>query len=79
MREPTPPRAKPTGGQALRLAELEAEARYASDRYRLYRARVHGPRMTSPARLRALERTSMRTQARLDRARAEQAAPAPRP
>jgi hypothetical protein len=55
-----------------RLAELTAEARYARERYELYRARAYGPRLTSPARLRQLERQSTRAQARLDRERAEQ-------
>jgi hypothetical protein len=30
-----------------RLAELDTEARHASERYRLYRAKVYGPRLTS--------------------------------
>lgn len=38
------------------LEELEANARHATDRYRLYRARVSGPQPTSVARLRELER-----------------------
>lgn len=41
-----------------REAELELKARHASDRYRLYRASVHGPRATSPGRLRELQRES---------------------
>jgi hypothetical protein len=41
-----------------RLEKLEAEAGYARDRYRLYRAKVHSPRTTSPGRLRKLERAS---------------------
>lgn len=41
-----------------RLEELDAEARYARDRYRLYKAKVHSPRTTSPGRLRKLERAS---------------------
>jgi hypothetical protein len=52
-----------------RLSELEAEAQYARDRYRLYRARVVGPSPTSPGRLRELERTHRRTESRLRRAR----------
>jgi hypothetical protein len=54
-----------------RLAELEAEARYARERYQLYRAKAYGPRLTSPGRLRELERQSQFAQRRLDRARAE--------
>ena len=41
---------------ASRLAELEAAARYAGDRYRLYRARMYGGRAADPGRLRELER-----------------------
>jgi hypothetical protein len=52
-----------------RLAELEAEARFASDRHRLYRARVVGSSPTSPGRLRELERASRRAEARLRRAK----------
>jgi hypothetical protein len=55
-----------------RLAELEAEARYARERHQLYRAKAYGPRLTSPGRLRELERQSTFAQRRLDRARAEQ-------
>jgi hypothetical protein len=53
-----------------RLVELEAEARYARERYQLYRAKAYGPRMTSPARLRELERQSKLAGSRLDRAKA---------
>jgi hypothetical protein len=52
------------------LAELEAEAQYARERFQLYRAKAYGPRMTSPARLRELERQSKRAGSRLDRAKA---------
>lgn len=55
----------------IRLAELEAEARYARERYQLYRAQAYGPRLTSTGRLRVLERRSKLTQARLDRAKAQ--------
>ena len=54
---------------AARLAELDAEARYASDRYRLYKARVLGPSPTSPGRLRELERSCQRAESRLRRAK----------
>jgi hypothetical protein len=53
-----------------RLAELEAEARYARERQQLYQAKAYGPRMTSPARLRELERQSKLAGSRLDRAKA---------
>jgi hypothetical protein len=55
-----------------RLAELEAEARYARERHQLYRAKAYGPRLTSPGRLRELERQSQFAQRRLDRARADE-------
>lgn len=38
-----------------RLAELRARARYARQRYDLYKARAYGPHITSPSRLRQLE------------------------
>lgn len=57
-----------------RLEELEADARHASERYRLYRAKVNGPRPTTTGRLRELERESERAQRTLARARETQAA-----
>lgn len=62
----------PTGGRALALRELEAEARYARERYQLYNARSYSSRLTSPARLRELERISKLAQRRLERAKADQ-------
>jgi hypothetical protein len=59
-------------GLSLRLVELEAEARHAHERYRLYRAKAYGPRLTSAGRLRELERESNLTASRLDRAKADQ-------
>ena len=38
-----------------RTSELAAEARYAQERYDLYKARTYGPTMTSPAKLRELK------------------------
>lgn len=61
-----------------RLAELEAEARHASERYRLYRAKVYGPRLTSFGRLRELERGSKLAEGQLQRAKAQQGALPPR-
>ena len=61
----------PSGGLNLRLVEREAEARHARERYRLYRAKAYGPRLTSEGRLRKLERQSKFAQRRLDRAKAE--------
>jgi hypothetical protein len=54
-----------------RLAELAAEAKHARNRYRLYRAKLHGPRPTSPGRLRELERASNMAEAMLRRARSK--------
>jgi hypothetical protein len=53
-----------------RLAELEADARHSSERYRLYRAKVYGPRLTSFGRLRQLERESKLAESRLQRTKA---------
>ena len=53
------------------LVMLEAEARYARERYELYRARAYGPRLTSASRLRELERKSKFAESRLNRARAD--------
>jgi hypothetical protein len=50
--------------------ELEANARYARERYRLYRAKAYGPSLTSPERLRRLERESKLAKRVLERARA---------
>jgi hypothetical protein len=73
--DPGPP--APSKGSSLRLGELEAEARYARERYQLYRARAYGPRPTSAGRLRELERTSKLADNRLDRAKADQGRLAP--
>jgi len=54
-----------------RLEELTAEAKYARDRYRLYRAKVHSPQLTSPGRLRGLERASNMAESMLRRAQSE--------
>jgi hypothetical protein len=61
-----------TGGAAT-IEALEAEARYARERYQLYRAKTYGPRPTSLARLRELERILDGAEARLRRARQAQA------
>jgi hypothetical protein len=55
---------------ARRLEELEANARHATERYRLYRARVHGSKPTSTGRLRELQRESELAEGMLARARA---------
>jgi hypothetical protein len=54
---------------AERIDELAAEARYARERFDLYRAKMYGPRPTSPARMRELERTAEGAEERLRRAR----------
>jgi hypothetical protein len=67
-----------SNGSNVRLLELEAEARHADARYRLYQAKAYGPRLTSPGRLRELERISRLAESRLQRARAERDPLAPR-
>jgi hypothetical protein len=67
----------PGNGLSFRLVALEAEARYARERYQLYRAKAYGPRLTSPGRLSELERQSKRAESRLDRAKADQGQLAP--
>jgi hypothetical protein len=52
-----------------RLEELEANARHATERYRLYRARVNGPQPTPTGRLRELQRESERAERALAQAR----------
>jgi hypothetical protein len=54
-----------------RLEELAAEARHARDRHRLYRAKVHGPGLTSPGRLREFERVRNLAESKLRRAQSE--------
>jgi hypothetical protein len=67
-----------TRESSRRLTELEAEARHASERYRLYRAKAYGPRLTSAGRLRELQRESEFAERRLQTARSEHGAPVPR-
>ena len=59
-----------------RLQELRNDARYARERYDLYRAKVYGPRATSMTRLRELERISEAATARLRHAEQADAPPA---
>jgi hypothetical protein len=59
---------------AARIEDLEAEARYARERYDLYRAKMYGPRPTSMTRLRELERASDGAQQRLRHAKQAAAA-----
>ncbi|MDX6642248.1 MAG: hypothetical protein QOD76_210 [Solirubrobacteraceae bacterium] len=53
------------------LHDLLAEARYHRERYELYKAKQYGSRLTSPTRLRELERASRSAQARLRHAQSE--------
>ena len=59
-----------------RVEALEAEARYARERYDRYRATTYGPRPASLARLRELQRIHEGAEAQLGRARQAQAAKA---
>ena len=58
-----------------RFEELEADARFASERYRLYQAKVSGTGPTSTGRLRELQREAERAQGSLLRAREAHGAP----
>jgi hypothetical protein len=51
-----------------RLEELKADVRYRRERRDLYRAKMHGPRPTSPGLLRELERACALSESRLRRA-----------
>ena len=53
------------------LDELRTVARYHRERRDLYRAKVLGPRATSPVRLEELERVSALSDSRLRRAERE--------
>jgi hypothetical protein len=54
-----------------RLEELRVDARYHRERRDLYRAKMHGPRPTSPVQLRELERAYVLSEARFRRAEQE--------
>ena len=54
-----------------RLDELRVDARYHRERRDLYRAKMHGPRPTSSARLQELQRTCALSELRLRRAERE--------
>ena len=51
-----------------RLTELRETADYATRRYELYRARVYGPKPTTPARLAELKRDAERAKLAMHRA-----------
>ena len=53
------------------LEDLRTSAHYARERYQLYKAKTHGPRPTSEARLLELQRACEQAQQRLDFAQAE--------
>ena len=55
---------------SAQLDDLRAQASYWREKHDLYRAKAYGPRPTSPARLRELERTAQAAEARLRRAEA---------
>jgi hypothetical protein len=54
-----------------RLEELRVDARYRRERHDLYRAKMYGPRPTSPVQLRELERACALAEGRLRRAEQE--------
>jgi hypothetical protein len=53
-----------------RTSELATGLRYARERLALYRAKSYGPKLTSPARLRELERAAELAETRLHLAQA---------
>jgi hypothetical protein len=59
----------------VRIDELRAEARYARERFDLYRAKMYGMRPTTITRLRELERIRQGADARLRRAQQQQSPP----
>jgi hypothetical protein len=61
---------------ATRLDDLRAQALHARQRYDLYKARAYGQRLTSPARMRELERASALAEETLRFAEAEARRPA---
>ena len=65
----------PSGSANAELVRLEAEARYARERHRLYRAKAYGPRTTDPSRLRDLERAAELAEKRLRAARTAERGP----
>lgn len=62
---------------AARLDELEVQARFARQRYDLYKARAYSDRPTSPGRLRELERERDRARDALRFAKAQARRDAP--
>jgi hypothetical protein len=62
-----------SGGGSGHIDDLRAQARYHRQRYDLYKAKVQGPRETSPARLRELEHAATQAAERLAHALREAA------
>jgi hypothetical protein len=58
-----------------RLDDLRAQARYARERYQLYKAKSYGPRPTSTVRMRELQRTWEQAEGRLHAAEADRQPP----
>ncbi len=58
------------GPLSSELGRLQADARYAQERFQLYKAKTYGPRLSTPARLAELEQVYLRAEHRLRRARA---------
>lgn len=58
-------------GSEEHLEDLRAKARYASERYQLYKAKTYGPVPTSPARLRELQQAHEQADARMRAAEEE--------
>ena len=54
------------------LDDLLAQALYARQRFDLYKAKAYGPRPTSPARMRELQRACEQAEARLRAAEAQE-------
>lgn len=54
------------------LDDLRAQARYARDRFALYRARAYGSRLVSQSRMRELERAADAAAERLAAAEADE-------
>jgi hypothetical protein len=59
------------------IEELRAEARYARERYQLYRAKMYGLRPTTITRFRELERIWHGAEARVRRAQEQHPPPSP--
>jgi len=57
------------------MEELQAEAHYHRERYQLYKAKTHGPHLTSAARLADLERRCQSADSRLRAAERENTQP----